>query len=135
MKVSAVEVRSWILRLFAGSWTSIFALVAALLRGSLPDSGVWLWPLGIACLFAFGLFLPALMRHPYRLVEWSLAPVGRLFALLVLALIYFGVFTPYALVLRLVGWNPLRLRKTPWGDSAWIEPGSEPGGDAGRWQY
>jgi len=31
-----------------------------------------------------------------------------------MALVYFGVFTPFAVVLRLLRWDPLRRRRLHW---------------------
>lgn len=129
------EIKIWVLRLFAGSWATLSALVALLLRNFPPGFALWWLPLIVACFFAFGLFSPAAMRRPYRLIERLLAPVGRFFAFLMLALVFYGVFAPFALILRLVGWDPLRRRQSSWGASAWVERDKTTDHADYRWQY
>lgn len=92
-------------------------------------------PAGTGLSLAGGLIFPAAMRRPYLLVGRLLAPVGEVFSLVLLAIVFFAVFTPFALLLRLFGWNPLRLRRTHPGESGWVE---RPRGNAAsdyNWQY
>jgi hypothetical protein len=125
---------TWVLLLFAVSWTSLCALASYLLwDGSI--SGLWLLPLGMALFFGRGIFVPAIMLPSFRLVDRLLAPIGRLFALLMLIIVYFGVFSPFALALRLIGWDPLRLRRHEQKHSAWVKR-STPETEADYfWQY
>ena len=129
------EIKIWLLRLFAGSWATMAALASLLLRSLLPDFELWWLPLAAALFFASGLVVPAMMLRPYRVVEYLLAPVGRFFAFLVLGLVYFGVFTPFALLLHLVGWDPLRRRNSRWGTSSWVHRNKTSDTAAYRWQY
>lgn len=131
--VSAPE--KWQLRLFAGSW-AMLVLLAAWLIGVLPPAapaGILL--VGIACCFCSGLFVPALMAGPYRLAECLLSPVGHLFSLLMLAVVYFTLFTLFAVVLRLLSWDPLRLRREHWPASGWMARDKDAGDSDYRWQY
>lgn len=130
MKDGNNQPQRWVLRLFAGSWAAILAGAAYLLGGTCQACR---WPLYVlAAMIATGLLFPAAMRRPYRWVDLVLAPVGRLFALVVMALVYYLVFTPFALGLRLVGWDPLRRRG---GATAWrARPQGVQPGDY-RWQY
>lgn len=125
----------WVLRLFAASWGAIFAIAACLLAKSFPGSTIWVWPLGITAACAVGLFLPALLRRPYALVEQVLGPVGQLLSFITLGLVYFGVFTPFAALLRWRGWDPLRLKCTSRTPSAWIDRPGKPENSDYRWQY
>jgi len=135
MRTLQGDPQPWVLRLFSGSWTLIFVVLACLLRDFVPLSKLWMVPLAGAGLLAAGLFVPAAMRGPYRLTEKLLAPVGHLLSLLVLCTVYFGVFAVFAAVLRLVGWDPLRRRRHNREQSAWVrcQPGAEV--DRYRWQY
>ena len=134
MTTADTKDKKWVLRLFAASWAAISALAAWLIRVWLPGA-YWLVPAGVTLFFAAGLLAPALMSRPYRLIDRLLAPVGRIFALLMLALVYFGVFTPFAVVLRLLRWDPLRRRRLHWGHSAWVARTNDPAATDYRWQY
>ena len=129
------EIKIWLLRLFAGSWATMFALAALLLKNFVPGFALWWLPLFATLFFAFGLFVPAVMRRPYRVVEGLLAPVGEVFAFLILGIVYYGVFTPFSLVLRLIGWDPLRRRRSRFSASAWVERNPSAADADYRWQY
>lgn len=135
MTTNDKETKIWLLRLFAVSWGALSVLAACLLANAFPGSSLWLWPLGITVACSVGFCVPALLRRPYRLVERALAPVGQLFSLIVLGVVFFGVFTPFAIVLRWRGWDPLRLKRASRGPSAWIDcPRAATASDY-RWQY
>lgn len=134
MKTTGREAKNWALRLFAGSWTALFVMGAWFLAET-RFGRLWWVPLGAGLFFAVGLFIPTAMRRPYRLVEQIFAPVGRLTSVLMLALVFFGVFTPFALLLRLGGWDPLRRRSSCWPASGWIVHPKEKASSDYRWQY
>lgn len=121
--------------MFAISWAVLFLLASYLAHRSLPLAGLWLLPLTVALGLSVGLLRPSLMHRPYRLVERLLAPVGRMFSLAMLALVYFGVFTPFAAVLRRCGWDPLRLRPARRSDSAWVSRPAAAESSDFHWQY
>jgi hypothetical protein len=127
------EVGHWVLRLFALSWALLIALLALVLKRTFPGLSVWLGVLVLSGTCLFGLFFPAAMRGPYRLVEWLFGPVGRLANLLVMALVFFGVFTPFAAVLHLTGWDPLARQARKREESAWRVRAKK--SDAYHWQY
>lgn len=129
------ESRIWVLRLFAVSWSTISVLAAYLLARHFPETTFWIWPLGIALACAVGFCFPTLLRRPYRLAERLLGPVGQLFSLIVLGIVFYGVFTPFAVILRLRGWDPLRLQRTSRGPSAWIDRPKAAASSDYRWQY
>lgn len=134
-KTTDAEIKIWMLRLFAGSWALITLLVARL-SGELPPvsaAGVLLCI--VALLFATGLTRPDWMRRPYRLVDRLLAPVGQVVAFLMLALVYFTVFSVFSIVLRLLRWDPLRLRRSHWPASGWIDRSCARNAADYRWQY
>jgi hypothetical protein len=58
----------------------------------------------------------------------ALARVHRAVSVAVLAVLYFAVLTPVALVLRALGRDALRLRR-PTADSYWLDRGPMPGPD------
>jgi hypothetical protein len=115
-------------RAFGLVFTGFFVLVALapLVRGA----PVRTWALMLAAAF-----LVAALAFPR-----ALAPLNRAWTLLgdllhrvttpiALAVLFFGVVTPTAFLMRLLGKDPLRLRRAPAEMSYWIErvpPGPEP---------
>jgi Saxitoxin biosynthesis operon protein SxtJ len=108
------------LRQFAGLWMVFFAGLAAwqgLLRGHVW-LGVSLAILAVT-LGPFGLFKPQSMRWIY--VSWIIVafPVGWTVSRIALGLLFYGVFTPVGLFLKLKGRDPLRRRPCPNEESYW----------------
>ena len=99
------------LRQFAGLWLAFFGGLA-----------VWQFffrherrPAEIIALFALGvglpgLFWPRLVRPIY--VGWMVLtfPIGWTVSQLMLAILFYGLFTPIGLFFRLIGRDPLHLR-------------------------
>ena len=130
-----MEIKDWVLRLFAVSWGALLAVAAYLLAASTCRWWLWSWFLVGAVLCVVGFFRPQLLCGPYRMVERALAPVGHLFSLVILSLVFFGVFTPYAVILRWRGWDPLRMKRKEASPTAWVErPDGSITSDY-RWQY
>ena len=88
-------------------------------------------------MFAVGLFLVvAFVSHnphdyEYRHIDASTyrnlaGPIGIVVSHVVLALIYFGLFMPIALVFRVIGRDPLHRRFEPEAQSYWVERGGAP---------
>jgi len=71
--------------------------------------------LGVVCFF-----VPAWARWIY--VGWMLAvfPIGWTVSHILLAVVFYGVFTPFGLVMRLFGYDPLRRKFDPEADTYWI---------------
>jgi hypothetical protein len=67
-----------------------------------------------------GLVRPALVRPVF--VGWMVLawPIGWVVSHVLLGLTYFGLFTPLALVFRLVGRDALGRRRRPEGASTWV---------------
>lgn len=102
------------LRQFAGLFVICCGFLAC--RESLfRDRPIVAAGLGIAAAIvgAFGLLAPELLRPLF--VGWIILvfPLGWLVSRLILAVVFFGLFTPLALVFRLAGRDALRLR---WGN-------------------
>ena len=130
-----MEIKDWVLRLFAVSWSVLLALVVYLLAASGCHGWLWSWLLVGVVFCVVGVLRPRLMYGPYRRVERAMAPVGHLFSLLILSLVFFGVFTPYAVILRWCGWNPLRMKSERRGASAWVARSEVSATSGYRWQY
>lgn len=104
-----------------------FGLLAFILFGSLCALGIWLGKraplllLGFPALLGFGFVLmPGILRPVHG--AWLKAAhfMGRAVTLAVLALAYYGVITPAALLKRLFGGRPLPLRPDRGASSYWI---------------
>jgi len=109
------------LRQFAGLWLAFFAGLAlwqALVRGR-P---------GLAATFAIlaitigplGLTRPQSVRLIY--VGWMVLafPIGWTISQIMLAVMFFGLFAPIALVFRLLGRDPLHRTRRPDRESFWV---------------
>lgn len=122
------DVKSSSDRSFGIVFTVVFAIIG--LWPLTGGNGVRLWSLGIA-----GLILAAALIHPVLL-----APVNRLwmkFGLLlhritnpiIMGLVFFVAVTPTALILRIMGKDPLQRKIDRDAASYWIDrkpPGPEP---------
>ena len=94
------------LRIFSLLWLVGFGVFGALIawRGGTWAPVVW----GLAAVgSAVGLLMPRAMRPIY--VGWMVAayPIGWTVSLVLLALVYYVVFTGFALVFRALGRDPL----------------------------
>lgn len=106
------------------SFGVVFAVVFAIV-------GVWpLWDGGSPTYWAFGLsasFLVLALGRPRTLAPlnrlWHLVGLGlgKVVTPLVMGLIFFVTITPMALIMRMMGKDPLRLKFEPEADSYWIE--------------
>jgi hypothetical protein len=108
------------LRQFAGLWLIFFLILAWWLgwRSNRPELGWGLLVVAIAGGVG-GLLAPALLRPIF--VGWTVVafPIGWLVSRLILAILFFLIFTPLSLVFRLMGRDALRLRRPANLDSYW----------------
>jgi hypothetical protein len=114
------------------SFGLVFAIVFGLLglypliRGDAPHW--WLVAAGIATAAA-GLFAPALLRHPNRWWFKLGELLARIVAPLAIGVVYYVSVVPIGLLMRILGKDPLRLRRDAEAASYWIPrapPGPEP---------
>jgi Saxitoxin biosynthesis operon protein SxtJ len=109
-----------VLRQFAGLWLAFFGALAAWQYFGRHDrvAAVVLAALAIT-VGPMGLVKPTAVRPIF--IAWMVLayPVGWLVSAALLALTYYGVFTPVGLAFRLVGRDALRLRARPGADSYW----------------
>lgn len=109
------------LRQFAAWWIMFFGGLAGwqwLLRGHAALALVFLGLAGTAG--PLGFWRPALIRPLF--VGWMCLafPVGWLISHLVLACVYFGLFTPLALIFRVIGRDALALRPRLGQNTYWL---------------
>ena len=114
------------------SFGVVFAIVFGIIAlWPLFDGGVprW-WAVAIATLFGLiALIKPMLLAALNR--QWMKLGLllGRVVSPIALGLLFYGVFAPTGLVLRLAGKDPLRLKFDRHADSYWIRrepPGPPP---------
>lgn len=107
-------------RAFGVVFAAVFAAVASapLLDGQAPR---W-WALGVAgALSAIALVTPVLLRPFNRLWFQFGMLLHKAVNPLIMGLLFFLTITPIALIMRLFGKDPLRLRFDPKAESYWIK--------------
>lgn len=107
-------------RQFAGLWLLFFGGIAAWQGFAADRVGLAGGLAGLAVAgFAVGMARPAWLRPVY--VGWMVVvfPIGWLVSHILLALLYYGLFTPLGLLFRLLGRDPLMLRREPERQSYW----------------
>ena len=114
------------------SFGIVFAVVFAIISlwPLTGDGSVRWYVLVIAAVFLVIAFVRPGLLGPFNKVWLKLGLVlGRIVNPIVLGVIYFAIITPYAIALRLLGKDLLRLRLDPAARSYWIErkpPGPAP---------
>ncbi len=116
------------LRQFAGLWMVFFGVLAAWQGLGRGNEG-WAWALGGTGLVVglVGLVRPAAIRPIFKGALKLAFPVGWLVSNLLLTLLFFLLFVPIGLLSRLVGRDPLRLRR-PQGTETYLTPRTQPAG-------
>lgn len=102
------------LRRFALTTAAIVAALFGVLLPWLAGFGWPLWPWALALLLAlWGLIRPASLRPVYRgWMRFGLL-ASRIMTPLVLGLVFFLLFLPIGLVMRLAGHDPMRRKLNP----------------------
>ncbi len=109
------------LRWFAGLQVLFFAFVGFLIAhhsGSVATGAVVCSISAIVGLM--GLFRPVWIRPVYVIWMTAVFPVGWVLSHLVLAAVFFLVFTPFGLVMRIAGKDPLSRRPDRSAQTYWI---------------
>jgi hypothetical protein len=116
-------------RSFAWVFAAFFAALA--LWPAWRGRPVRWWALGAAVLvFLAGLIRPSVLRIPNVIWFRFGSLLNRIVSPVVTSLLFFVVFTPLALILRMGGKDLLRLRRDPGAASYWIE--RNPAGPTGE---
>jgi hypothetical protein len=108
------------LRQFAALWIAFFggfALWQGLVRGNTTLAAVFA---GLALAIGpVGLMRPEWVRPIY--VSWMVLafPIGWTISQVIVGVMFFVVFTPIGLVFRLIGRDPLYLRRDPGRETFW----------------
>lgn len=97
------------------------------------------WPMLVVSLAAIILGIGVVWPRGVRLIylAWMIAvfPIGWFVSHVMLALVYFGVFTPIGVMLRMTGYDPLGEKKQPEGDSYWVSRPPPPSSEQYFKQY
>lgn len=112
-------------RSFGLVFAVVFFLIAAwpLLHGATPR---W-WALGVAAVFALvAVSRPTLLAGLNRLWIKLGVLLGKMVSPVALGVLFFGVLVPIAVVMRMAGKDPLRLKRDSGAVSYWI-PRRPPG--------
>ncbi|WP_394953931.1 SxtJ family membrane protein [uncultured Helicobacter sp.] len=112
------------LRLFLTIWAGIFAIIAPLPLLRAHEIRVWAL---IACGTSLALLaFPRVIAPIYRLWIVLGEGIGFVISRSILAILFFGIFTPVALGFRLVGRDVLRQKPDKNAQSYFIERAQQP---------
>ena len=115
-------------RSFGLVFAVVFALVAFL--PLFHGGAVRLWSVVVALAFALVAFLAPQILAPLNRLWLKLGLLlHKVVNPIVLGIMFYGVVTPTGLLMRLVGKDPLRLKRDPAAASYWIDrepPGPKP---------
>ena len=101
------------LRNFALISSGIIAVLFGLLLPWLRSHAFPSWPWVVAgVLGGSGLFVPAVLGPVYRVWMRFGHVMGAINNRLIMGLLFFAIITPIGFVMRLFGWNPMRLGLT-----------------------
>ena len=115
-------------RAFGLVFAVMFALVGLFPVLSARAPRLWAIIVGVAFL-ALALTAPGVLNPLNRLWSKLGAVLHRIASPIAIALLFFGAVTPFAVLLRIFGKDPLRLRRDPNATTYWIErvpPGPSP---------
>jgi hypothetical protein len=108
------------LALFGAVWLVVFAAWGgvAYWRGATSTAAaVWVVAILVP---AIGWFIPPLMRIVYLGLAYLTFPLGAVLSFVVLAAVYFGVFTPIGLLMRWFGHDPMCRRRDAKATTYWV---------------
>jgi hypothetical protein len=112
----------------AGAWrkSTLLSVLGLLLVSSilfwrhLIASGLWMTVvLALVCVGALAALQPRWFRGYYRFSTWAGFWSSQAVARVLLVVLFIVLITPAALVLRLLGKDPLRLKRSPDATSYW----------------
>jgi hypothetical protein len=106
-------------RSFGVVFTLVFLIVALL--PLIKGEGPRIWGLVVGGLIAaVTLLRPSVLTVPTRLwMKFGLL-LGKIVSPVVIGILYYGMITPFGIVMRLAGRDPLRLKRDPGAATYWI---------------
>jgi hypothetical protein len=110
------------LRQFAAIWFPAFWLVVGAITYNAGGSTlVWSACVGVALVGALiGFRQPGFIRPVYIIWMYLAYPIGWVVSHLVMGIVFYLVVTPIGLVMRLCGYDPLRMRRRRAEASHWV---------------
>jgi hypothetical protein len=108
-------------RQFAVICCCVFSSLAAFQFAAGHRTSAISWLVAAAIVGGLGAFAPKLGRPVFIAFTIATFPIGWVVSWIVLAVIFYLIVTPLAMIFRLRGRDPLYLRETPEGASLWRE--------------
>ena len=107
---------------FGFIWLGFLTLFGAIVFFKLgePTVAKVLWVLAVV-VPVVGWSVPAFMRLVFVGMSYLAWPIGFVVSHVVLALVYYLVFMPIGLVMRVIGYDPMKRRFDPEAATYWIE--------------
>lgn len=107
-------------------WLVFFGVLGSLsyFKSSKHPMGITLWSLAVI-IPILGWIFPALMRIVFLGLSYTAFPIGFVVSHVILALVYYLVLTPVALLMRLFGYDPMQRQLDPDAETYW-SPREEP---------
>lgn len=123
-----IEVEGSSNRSFGVVFTVVFLVIALL--PLLKGEGPRVWGLAVSGMIAaLTLFRPAVLTVPNRLWMRFGLLLGKIVSPVVIGILFYGIITPFGIVMRLAGKDPLRLKRDHGATTYWIRrdpPGPPP---------
>jgi hypothetical protein len=113
------ELRKFALAMIVGF--GIIGAIVAVRHGAIDSSPRALWAVGAG--LAAGAVIPGLGRYVFLAVYLVTGVIGFVISRVLMTVMFFALFTPIALILRLTGKDLLHLRRNP-GSTEWIAHGA-----------
>jgi hypothetical protein len=110
------------LRLFLCLWLPLFVVALGCVlwfKWNLTAAAASVWVCG-AMLAVGGLIFPLLGRLTYRALMYAAFPIGFVMSYALLAAVFYLVMSPWGMILRLIGHDPMRRRFDRKRASYWI---------------
>ncbi len=114
------------LKTFALIWSFIFSIIG--LWPLINNGGVRLWALVITLIFILIAFLkPAVLKSFYIIWIKIGEVVGNIISKVIMIILFYGMFTPIAFILKLLGKDLLGKRLDKSSATYWIKRETQPG--------
>ena len=111
------------LRNFALFWFPAFVAVVGLVVWSKTDAlpiTLGIWGLALPSI-ALSFTVPRAMKPVFVVLMYLSFPIGFVLSHVMFVLFYFGVITPIALIMKLIGRDALRRKRQPDAKTYWTE--------------
>jgi hypothetical protein len=107
---------------FGFIWLGFLALFGAVawLKFDAPTAARVLWSLAVVVPL-IGWLIPSFMRLVFVGMSYAAWPIGFVVSHVVLALVYYLVFTPIGLMMRIFGYDPMVRRAEPEATTYWVD--------------